>query len=536
MYKKSLLGLSVLAAMNSYAATLATGTAVTHTVQGLQTAAVTAATASSYKITLGAEYAAGDTITYTYNVDFSTGFTVPGSFTCNDNVGGNADTVEFGLLSSTANSATYRVTGFVDGSTAAGITTTGLICATPTVTLSPAGLVTAGTATVTFAAQTANGLALDTTAAATKDIAKTVAEYSVTVGGAFNGVVDVNAGKAAFTDGTATSSPDALTFTTVEATGTAGNSVTKSGAANSNDAVGVAALTATTAKSVSTVTGSTGFSFLDTDTTTAGMQLGTNTVADTDGGTAITYSTDLKSIVMTDDATVGANTLTITKVVEATTIPNQTYTGSSVFTWDTSQTTTVPWSAGAWTLNAASVTAYSMPFGDTVTQFLWVTNKGATSGDITASVVHNGVTSGPYSVGTVAGKSSEYIATALSDALAADGVTVTGGRANVLVEVTSPTADIIVSAGYKVTADNDRLPVETSDTILNSVSVSGTVAACTNGDTDATTATDNALTMTAAAATALNAGTAVAAGGISTPMKVNCGLGGGSITTTTVTK
>ena len=539
MFKRTALASSLLAlAGATQAATLATGVAPIHTKQGLLTAAVTDATTANYKLTLGAEYAAGDTITFDYSIAMGPSTTLPSTIACDDNgttTASKTDVVTFGLLNNTTTAATYRVTDLKDGGAAAGITTTGLVCITPQITLDPAALAATAGATMTFSAATGTGVALDTTAAPTKDIAKTVDEFTVGTITKFNGIINVNDTKLSFTDGAANNSPDALSYTTAEATGTAGVRVTKAAAA----AAATAAQnpqTATLASLVTTVTGSTGFNWLDEDATTAGIQVGTdNTITDTDGNSAITYTTDGTGIVLTTASdNEGANVLTVKKGVATTTIPAQTYSASTVFTWDTNQTTTVAWDAGSWTLNAASITAYAVPMSSSVTRMMWVANNGSSSGDITATVTGGGSSYGPYALGSVAAKSQTYISTLLDTALSTAGVSLTG-RANVQVDVTAPTQDIVLTAAYKVDSAGDRLHLETSDTLEDVITVSGTINKNTGCvGTGSLVVDGTASGQIKAAVTAKSAVTDD--GALLTYTDIDCGAGGGSVSTTTVAK
>jgi hypothetical protein len=288
---------------------------------------------------------------------------------------------------------------------------------------------------------------------------------------------------------------------------------------------------------VTTITGSTGFSWLDEDATTAGIQVGTaNDVTEDGGNTALTFSTDGTQAILT---TTGDNeeqiNLTVLKAVAATEIPAQTYTGSAVFTWDTTQTTTVAFDAGSWTLNAASITAYAVPMSSSVTRMMWVANNGSSTGAITATVTGGGASYGPYDVGTVAAKSQTYISTALDTALATAGVALTG-RANVQVDVTAPTADIVLTAGYKVDSAGDRLHLETSDTLEDVVTVSGTSNPSTTCTDTGTFAIDSD-GSSAVKAVIAQAGTALSDDGVLLSFAdIDCTGGGGSVSTTTVAK
>jgi len=468
MLKKSLLVGAMLAATaaNSATITAPTNTVVVHTIEGLNTAATAGATATNYEVALAAEYAVNDTITFTYSVPFSTETPVnpPAQIACDD-LSAGTDTINFGLLSTTTTSLTYRALSISDGG-GNGIVTTGLKCLSPVVELSDTALATAKKATMSFSAATSAGQAIDAVAAASNgvSIATAVAQFSSTTGTKFDGIVDVNADRKKFTGAVLV---DSLIFTPAVAGKADGELLTRNAAAaHTVAAAGSVGVEATIRKITATVTGD--FSFLDTDAAVVGTQLGTNTV--TASGSAVTFGANSSSIIATDsDTTVQATTIAITKNVAATALPVQAYTGSVVIDYDlvaTTKSATLDIKPGAWTLNGATITAYSVPFAPTAERFLWVANSGASAGEITASVLHNGTrypTTGTYSLGSAAAKSNTYVSALLDSALTADGASITTGRADVTITVNAAATGITMNAGYKV--GDDRMALETTDSL-----------------------------------------------------------------------
>lgn len=476
MFKKTILASSLAALTtvsyqaNAAMALTAITTDVTHTKQGLMETATTGAAVSNTDLTLGAEYAVGDTITFTSSVAFSTETPVapPTSIAC-QSAAANTDIVNLGLMTETSTALTYRVISLTDGSAVAGVTTVGAICVTPVVELSDSALASAGSATLTVSGATSGGAALDAPSSAangTQTVATAVEEYTSTTGTALNGIVDVNQDRKAFTTLTSTNSADQLVYTVAASTGVAGERTAAIvGAANATIA-SIAADVSTITGIVTTISGD--FSFLDTDTTTTGMQLGTNTV--TSSGGAVTWGTDLQSLIITDsNNALAAETLTITKVVADTVLPVQTYTGNTVITYGTNQTASVAVATpGAWTLNGANITIYSMPFGSNIDQFMWVSNTGASAGEVTATVTYEGTTypaTGSYSLGNAGARSNTKVDDDLATAMTAAGDSITSGRADVAITVNAPVANIQVYGGYKVVSADDRLNLETSSSL-----------------------------------------------------------------------
>jgi hypothetical protein len=313
------------------------------------------------------------------------------------------------------------------------------------------------------------------------------------------------------------------------------------------------AVVATIDKVVHTVNGD--WSFLDTDATTAGCQ--TAQITGTAGPT-LTVGTSCEKVTISDSI-IADYTLTITKNVAAQVIKDQTYDGNSVYTWtsngSTATSTTTYASLGAWTLNGASITVYGVPMGSTVDRMIWVNNKGASDATATATVMAGGSSYGPYSLGTISGMSSSSVDETIDTALTTAGVTLpANSRANIQIDAPVKSSDITVSASYKVIADNDRLALETSDTIQDTITVSGTIAAPSNC-ADATVAQANGSlaalsgglsgTISNASAFTHNSGgsvvfsntaaQALTAGNINID-DIDCAVGGGTVATTTSSK
>jgi len=372
--------------------------------------------------------------------------------------------MNFGLVSSSANSATYRVASLGNGTT-----TIGSLIPVPEMSVKEDGLQAAG-ATVAFSASTGAGTAMDALATTTP-LGSAVDQYPIVLTTIFDATVDVEADKKAYVSNTAsgsTTTTDLAKITIAPGTGTVGQvaDVSASGVL-SYDASGVTAVVAGTDSVVHTITGD--FAYLDNDTATAGVQTTDNTdYVSTGTGCTVAIPTAGTTVTLTDTL---SDFCQISLVAGTTNvIPTQTFTADSVFTYTPSggsavTSTTSGQALGSWALNGASVTVYSMPFGSAVEQYLWVSNAGASSATISGTVTQGGATWGPYTLDTIAGKSTSKVNDDLATQLAADGKVINFSRANVTLSAPVKAADITVNASYKHIADADRLAVETSDTI-----------------------------------------------------------------------
>jgi len=433
---------------------------IKHTAQGVVENDATGVATTNYLVTLGAEYTTGDIITLTYSSPLDGSYTPPATITCDEHVrvhGGAASDgqLDFGLLSSTTTVLNYRV-----NSQTAGINKDVVSCVLPQVNLDATAAATITSATMTFGAQTASGVDLDTDPAAVV-IATVVDQFAAgTVGTPFSSTVDVTQGRVKFEDNT---SADQMIFTIAQTGADDGGlwSVPAVGAASvDSDGVVGSADEATLSSLVNTVTASSGFAF--TDTTDADGILFDATTIDAQG--TVDEALSIDGTVLTYSGTMGAaQTLDLALGAEGGMLPVQTYTISSTVTYDTDKTETfAAISAGEFDLNATEVTVYSVPFSDGVIRMLWASNGSNVDGTAEATIVHEGVTMGPYDLGTVAADSNESLNAALITAVADAGDTMpTDGRGDITFTITSSDTKVLGSY-YK---DGDRLLLESSDSL-----------------------------------------------------------------------
>lgn len=376
----------------------------------------------------------------------------------------NKKKVTFTLVSNNTTSAQYRVSAvaaeLTNGSASGATSTIGGLVRFETPDLDAAALTTAGTATLSSTSTTGAGTSMDTNVK-TQEVAKTAAGFKYSIGTKFDATVSVDLSRLKFTDNGVT---DTLIFTSAQ-----------TAASNGRDAAGAAVTTiAPVLNTTSLAVTATDWTYLDTNATTAGVQLNaTNNITLTTAGAnpaTGTFNTAGTVYTLTDTAVRAAESLIVTKGVTTSTLPEQTY--SSVMTiaatpnGGTKTNYTYSAAAGKWGVNAASITAYGVPFGSSVSRFLWINNTGTTDGAMTATFMQGGVSTALGAIGTAVGRTSTEIGSLVDAALVTAGITPsTNSRANIAVSVSSPAADIAMTAAYKVNADNDRLNIETSDSL-----------------------------------------------------------------------
>jgi hypothetical protein len=275
---------------------------------------------------------------------------------------------------------------------------------------------------------------------------------------------------------------------------------------------------ATDTKSVITVTGD--FSWADdpqtaafdvgvrrgqTPIAVAGWALGDGTTAPKPTATTLSLykatpaDGEQATITFTPLVTAGTGTVAITDDHAAVSLPNDSFTVSQVtsFTDEVAAPNTgsgtqsvASASAGAWSLNGASVKVFSVPFGSEVeSHSIFVSNKGATTGAISGSVAWNGNAPVAIDLGNVQANGNKYLN--VMAALEGIGAKPPFGRADITFTVNSPAADITFTAGYTTAAGRANLYMEEQANlsgISNAAKVSAAAAAA-----DAAIACDNVI-------------------------------------------
>jgi hypothetical protein len=285
-------------------------------------------------------------------------------------------------------------------------------------------------------------------------------QYGLTVTAKADATVDVEAARVAYTVGTS----DKITLTYVDFGGGA------------EDTKSIITVTGDFAWADDPLTpafdvGTRGAGTTQTPISVTGWALGDGTTAPLP--TATTLSLYKASPANNDVAEITFTPLTkdlngtdiVTDDILATALPNSGFTVSQVvsFTDEVASPNTgsgtqsvASASAGAWSLNGASVKVFSVPFGAEVeSHSIFVSNKGATTGAISGSVAWNGNAPGLIDLGNVEPNANKYLN--VIAALEGIGEKPAFGRADITFTVNSPAADITFTAGYTTAAGRANL-------------------------------------------------------------------------------
>jgi len=507
MFKRTLVALGLAAtAAQGMAATIA-ATTVTVTPQAIETA--TNVTGASFVIDTAVNIASGSVLNVTYSAAPSNAATIDTSIAGS---GGCAATDTLTYAGATNGGKTLNYT-FVtaDGNPTDGIckltfgTAAAKQAAFKKADVTVAGITVSSSFTVV-------GAGVDPVLAANVGnlVKLGLDQFKLTKTTGADAVINVNAPalRKAYVSGTT----DVITMTHVDADATAGTT----------------GATATSSKIV--VTGD--FSWAD-DAATAGFQISGDAIAltATGAGAAPALGTGADkptatTITILDSAPANGDTytltfkpLTLTKAVE---LPVTAFSASATTTYTDLASSTGTQSAsaalGAWALNGATVTVYSVPFGPEVeSHSIFVSNSGATTGEITASMLYGGNDPVKFSLGNIAAKGNKYIN--LMAALEALGEKPAFGRADVTFTVNAPAAAITMTAAYNTAEGRANLFMQEQ---ANIASISN--AAKTSSATAATQATASATDAAAAAASADTACSNLAAGADANGTTTHTGL------------
>lgn len=495
MFKRTLVALGLAAtAAQGMAATIA-ATTVTVTPQAIETA--TNVTGASFAITTGAAIASGSVLNVTYSAAPSNPAVIDTSIAAS---GGCAatDTLTYAGATNGGKTLNYTfVTADANPSGAACVMTFGTAAAKQAA-FKKADVTTAGvTVSSSF---TVVGAGVDPVAAA--DVGKLVKlgkdQFKLTKSVGADAVIDVNspALRKAYVTGTT----DVITMTQVDADATAGTT----------------GATATSSKIV--VTGD--FSWAD-DAATAGFQIKGDAIAlsHTGAGAVPTLGTGADkptatTITIIDSAPANGDTYTLTFKPQvaalAVELPVTAFSATATTTYtdlaSSTGTQAVTTAMGSWTLNGATVTVYSVPFGPEVeSHSIFVSNSGATTGEITASMLYAGNDPVKFSLGNIAAKGNKYIN--LMAALEELGEKPAFGRADVTFTVNAPASAITMTAAYNTAEGRANLFMQEQ---ANIATISN--AAKTSSATAASEATAGAVSAAAAAGSADTACKNLAAG------------------------
>lgn len=440
MFKKSLLAAAlVLATANASAATVRNIVVAQIDLIGQEfvvtgTAGVTLSTSV---ITLGAQYSVGDIVKVSVvGAEFDlTNSTQSLAFA---DVGAGS-TMTLGLLSSTANTLTYRVTAATGDHNTDTLTFSGM-------KLTNASAAAATDISVSYAAETSTGIAIDAATTNTVKVMKTVDQYSTSFAVAtdkLDATISVASLRANFGTGVYS---DALLVAVNEyaPTGTQVWSAFK----------GVA-------PTASKVTLKGDFSFLDTNAD--GKIDGTDDITTpfvvAGGATAFAIATDMQSVVLTGPVafTNAGVTITAGNAAGETIIKDQVFTVDTSLTYATAignATETASMAAGEWDLDGFTGDIAFLPFGSQYAQSVTITNTGTVVGAITVTLTYDGVEYTKTLSAVAAANSVTNISLELAAFAAESGVV---GNAGVNVVVNATTANIALKGVYYHKADGDRV-------------------------------------------------------------------------------
>ena len=439
MFKKTLVALALTTAAMSANAAVTSATPNVVSIEGSVGAASIAVPALT--VTLAAEYAVGDTFTFTLSgAEFDTTSAPVVSFGA-----GFTNDPAVGLLSKTATTATFRVTAVPSPSES-------FIGADKTFILNGATLKTtsvaaAGDIKIAYSAKTSTGLVLDNAGTATSTVVTGVSQISSSATKKLNAVIDVENERKQFTAGDDTITTDILTVTPVIAAA-AVNPVVYTGATHVikgdfswMESDGDAGIDAAELAAAFAATGA------DTYTSTintAGDEI-TVTVADAGGNTV--------------EAMTATFTVLGKAVSTAPILPTQSYTIDSTIKYNTAAPaaatkTIASASAGAWTLNGFDEDIVFMPFSSQYAQSITVSNTGSVDSAITVDITAGGNTYTKTLAATASPKATTDISSEVKAFATESGVM---GNAHIKVVVNSPSGDIDIAGVYYSKADKDRV-------------------------------------------------------------------------------
>lgn len=469
-FKKTLLAAAVAGfSLNAVAAVdvVTNSTAVTYSTERLANTATTVTIPrENFVVTLGAEYAVGDIIKFTFSNDAIAASQFRSTITSSDTLLGTGlpdanvagATITLGLLSSDATSVTYRVTEVSTAATTVGqkftIAANATFAATASKVLS--GL------TVTYAAETSNGVTIDAGTKSSFQLVHTGSEFSVTAPTKLNATIDVEESRLLFSNvGGHSTTVDRLDVTTTQAAGIDTDGTGPLPVTNFTNPV-----TFTSVKH--TITGD--FSWVeDADANTAGIQPDTSTLtltgcagaADADDATwtatSVSFTCTTAAAINVDfDITQGGAKAPVT-------VPTTSYSLESLVTYNvgTAKTATFgPIDAGSWTLNGSQVRVPYMVVNNSRFGIIAnVANHGSKDGAITLDVFAEDGTklASNYAAGTSKAGSVTSVAAALKAALVAAGKDLDNTtKFSFQVTTNVPQNDVQVYAAYTDATTSER--------------------------------------------------------------------------------
>jgi hypothetical protein len=468
MFKKSLVAVAICgfagaataaeldATPRWFAQELASTTAVNATTGLATDADALAAFVVEFDYVMKANYTINDTVTFTITGNAIREASLPDNVVNTGSTPGGTNEVVLSRISSSTASgnlvATYRVTKIgddvINDTINEAFTFSGL-------QVLPRNLT--GAVTVSYAAQTATGLELDTSGAAAKQTqtltsaAQQFSAISLDKDDDFSAVIDVNQQRLQFTAATADPTVEATIVNGLPVTDPVTNFVTD----GSTDVTHIDY----------TINGN--FAWLldddgDVDADVAAVNFGGCGAPDLSNeevtATSISYrcASDVATFV-TIEVAAGNEVV----------IPRQSFSVDATVAFDAAGTagtkTLSTVAAGEWTLNGSSVNIPYMPYGANISQVINLNNAGSQTGDITVEGFARGeeTSFGPYVIGEAVAGRQTAIAGAIKDVIHAKGLQ--NERVSLTIVTNVPGDDVTVYSAYNVNGTGARLVVNDSN-------------------------------------------------------------------------
>jgi hypothetical protein len=391
--------------------------------------------------TIGSEYAVGDIIDLTFSGSALDDATLPTSIV---STGVGLATVTVGLLSSSADAATYRVTEINIGTGASTIGAAFAVCTGGAPCDFNAQAVDANNGVVmAFSAQTGTSLPLDTSGGADRSTALFVtgSQFAASVPVPFDGVVDVNDNRESFTTGTT----DSATFNVEEFAQTC--------AGLPDDPCEVNFLEANPLDQDVTITADFGW-VLDDDPGTAGLQpaAGVFDLVNCTDVTEMFSATDIMATCGFGDVDIDIDVAPNGTEV----LPAGSFVSTHVLNYEgsgatASSITVTNVSLGAWTLNGFQAKVAYMPFQTGIGQVIYIANRSDQAGAITVDWIDQNGNSGSFDIGLVNAGSTRAIGPAIQAGLPA--AQQEGGRLALVITANVPACEAQLNAQYNVSGD-----------------------------------------------------------------------------------
>lgn len=382
-------------------------------------------------IALGAQYAVGDVLSLNFNTrpaatNATTGFVFPP--TLDIIVGTSAIASIDGTLAKFDegdNTVSYRVTTapVAQGSAF------GTVTSPANIRFLDAEVV--ADVTISTSSQTSTGTTFDA-GAAKKLVDVTGSQFAYTIGG-LSQTIDVESNRTNFAGGTGTGA-----IITVTSSGTEGSPDKAETGAN---------ITVTLGGDFSWIDANTATNATGIETTNIGGDVIGTTASASASQITVTLPATGTSIVLSNSLGLVIPTQTVTASLSQAITSNTVVTGSAT-------------ASGAYVLNGSSVTVYAVPTSAAASNFIWLSNTGSSDGEVSITVHDAGTSTDLGVVGTSSAGTNFDVTAALNAALAAQGVTLSGGRIHLDIVTKVPAADVAVSAAYRV--GDDRVNLLTS--------------------------------------------------------------------------